>query len=205
MNQGNSHEVLNELNTTSENGAMFLTDWFCRNSNKINAEAGICVGVILMINALDLNQFLDKKIQFILNVNVCWAEFISFHTILFFFSAIYFARVIKESNILKIRTSEYKYLINYINQETEENDVFSSNKSKQKLRKAKLVFSLTILCVLVPITVYDWIRFLGNCNMESNSPHMSLLGVILYAFLIIRLPFYVIGLLQYFRNPNCKY
>jgi hypothetical protein len=190
----------NDTNSEKWINQQTLLEWFVLNNYKTDNYSFGCLGVILGIFYSQANIYFDQNISHILDLNYCWSNFILLHMVIVIFMAMHSFKVIMEIRLLA--PSSIKELKSYINEKIPTKDIFSGRFVEQKTRKIKLGFALTVYLALIPLMTYSWIDFLNSCSTGTirGELNFSLMGLVCYSFVSVRIPFYLIGLTKFTKT-----
>lgn len=172
-----------------------LLSWLTKRSNKLDHITLIGVLTVLVFYNTTLYMLVQKILSEVYSsVKLCSLNFYTFHFIIVLFSLI--SGILALAQIKKLKKNSYKELCNYLNESTLEKDLFTTNWVPRKKRKFTFYFVLSIILLLIPLIFYDWYKFLDQCNLKKALP-LDLLGIVFYSALCIRLPIYLIAILNF--------
>ena len=181
-------------NTTKWNESDLLA-WIIAISRKLDRVTLLGVLVIVIFYNTTIPTILVKKLSGeYSSVNICFLNFGIFHLMVVIFAII--NGLLTFIQIKKIKKNNFSELYHYLNEVTLEKALFSTNSIPIKKRKIIFLFTLSIIIFLIPLSLYDWYQFVGQCNSKKNLP-FDFMGIVFYSALCIRMPIYLIGIFNF--------
>jgi hypothetical protein len=181
-----NHLIFNNV-TPNKRALEWLTDY----TTSIDSYSALCVALLawLFMTNVDLN--ISKYVTGYASNNYCLNELITFHCIIFLFSMLHGLDV--HQKLKKVETFSISDLKAYILESVEIRDLFSNQLVKRKKRLTVLIFIILVLIVAIPIQVFLWHGYVTQCITDKPLYQVDgLLGLLFYACLLVRLPFYLL-------------
>ncbi len=173
-----------------------LLIWFSESSAKLDVITLVGIAVILIFyntaTHIEVQEMLSGEFS---SVNSCFLNFYIFHSIIAVF--VFFNTVSTFFQIKDLNKNSIKELCNYLNEPTFEKNLITGDLTLRKKRKFSFFFVLFILALLIPFIFFDWYKYLEECSTQNTSLPFGSIGIVCYSALCIRMPNYLIGILNF--------